>query len=73
MQIQQRQHLGDLRGLPHPGRQDRRREPHPFTCGLNERGHRMVVRNGYPAEREVTTAAGAVWLLGLASDNDRGF
>ena len=27
---------------------------------VDERGHRLVVRNGYHAEREVTTAAGAV-------------
>jgi hypothetical protein len=27
---------------------------------LDEQGHRLVVRNGYHAEREVTTAAGAV-------------
>jgi putative transposase len=27
---------------------------------LDEAGHRLVVRNGYHAEREVTTAAGAV-------------
>jgi hypothetical protein len=30
MQVQQRQHLGDLRGLTAPGRQDRRAEPHPL-------------------------------------------
>ncbi|HUH70117.1 MAG TPA: transposase, partial [Mycobacterium sp.] len=27
---------------------------------VDEDGHRLVVRNGYHAEREVTTAAGAV-------------
>ena len=27
---------------------------------VNEAGHRLVVRNGYHAEREVSTAAGAV-------------
>ena len=27
---------------------------------VDEQGHRLVVRNGYHAEREVTTAAGAV-------------
>ena len=31
VQVQQRQHLGDLRGLPRPGRQDRRGEPLPLT------------------------------------------
>jgi len=31
-----------------------------FADQLDERGHRLVVRNGYHAEREVTTAAGAV-------------
>ena len=31
MQVQQRQHLGDLRGLPRPRRQDRRGEPLAFT------------------------------------------
>ncbi len=30
MQVQQRQHLGDLRGLPRPRRQDRRGEPLPL-------------------------------------------
>jgi hypothetical protein len=32
VQIQQRQHLGDLRGLPGPGRQDHRSEPHPLAA-----------------------------------------
>ena len=27
---------------------------------VDENGHRLVVRNGYHGEREVTTAAGAV-------------
>jgi putative transposase len=31
-----------------------------FTAELDEHGHRLVVRNGHHAEREVTTAAGAV-------------
>jgi hypothetical protein len=31
MQVQQRQHLGDLRGLPCPLRQDRRGEPPTLT------------------------------------------
>ena len=31
-----------------------------FRDELDENGHRLVVRNGYHAEREVTTAAGAV-------------
>ena len=31
MQVQQRQHLGDLRGLAAPGRQDRRGEPAAFA------------------------------------------
>ena len=31
-----------------------------FADQLDENGHRLVVRNGYHAEREVTTAAGAV-------------
>jgi len=31
MQVQQRQHLGDLRRLPRPRRQDRRREPLSLT------------------------------------------
>jgi hypothetical protein len=31
VQIQQRQYLGDLRGLAAPGRQDRRGEPAPFA------------------------------------------
>jgi putative transposase len=31
-----------------------------FADQLDEDGHRLVVRNGYHAEREVTTAAGAV-------------
>jgi putative transposase len=31
-----------------------------FTDELDENGHRLVVRNGYHAPREVTTAAGAV-------------
>jgi len=30
------------------------------TDQLDEHGHRLVVRNGHHAEREVTTAAGAV-------------
>ena len=32
MQVQQRQHLGDLRGLACPGRQDRRGEPAALAC-----------------------------------------
>ncbi len=31
-----------------------------FADQLDERGHRLVVRNGYHAPREVTTAAGAI-------------
>ena len=31
-----------------------------YTGHVDENGHRLVVRNGYHAEREVTTAAGAV-------------
>ena len=31
MQVQQRQHLADLRGLARPRRQDRRAEPHPLA------------------------------------------
>lgn len=31
-----------------------------FRAEVDEQGHRLVVRNGYHAEREVTTAAGAV-------------
>ncbi|SHI57378.1 Transposase, Mutator family [Tessaracoccus bendigoensis DSM 12906] len=31
-----------------------------FRAEVDEEGHRLVVRNGYHAEREVTTAAGAV-------------
>ena len=31
-----------------------------FTDEVDEAGHRMVVRNGYHAPRQVTTAAGAV-------------
>ena len=31
-----------------------------FAHEVDEAGHRLVVRNGYHAEREVTTAAGAV-------------
>ena len=31
-----------------------------FVHEVNEAGHRLVVRNGYHAEREVSTAAGAV-------------
>lgn len=31
-----------------------------FADEVDEHGHRLVVRNGYHAEREVTTAAGAV-------------
>ena len=31
-----------------------------FAHEVNEAGHRLVVRNGYHAEREVSTAAGAV-------------
>jgi putative transposase len=30
---------------------------------IDENGHRLVVRNGHYAEREVTTAAGAVLVL----------
>lgn len=36
MQVEQRQHLADLRGLPCPGRQDRRGEPLAFARGLVE-------------------------------------
>ncbi|CAM3496404.1 hypothetical protein MYIN104542_30460 [Mycobacterium intermedium] len=36
MQVQQRQHLADLRGLARPGRQDRRRKPLSLTrIGIN--------------------------------------
>ncbi len=34
VQVQQRQHLRDLRGLARPGRQDRRREPLPLAGDL---------------------------------------
>jgi hypothetical protein len=34
VQVQQWQHLGDLRGLAAPGRQDRRGEPTPFAGGI---------------------------------------
>ena len=34
MQVQQRQHLGHLRGLAGPRRQDRRGEPVPFPARL---------------------------------------
>ena len=33
VQVQQRQHLADLRGLARPRRQDRRAEPHPLARG----------------------------------------
>jgi hypothetical protein len=53
MQVQQRQHLGDLRGLARPRRQDRRGEPHPLTGGLIDppvvdprRPHRQRARRG---------------------------
>jgi hypothetical protein len=40
VQVQQRQHLGHLRGLARPRRQDRRREPLPLT-GI--RIHALVI------------------------------
>ena len=47
VQVQQRQHLGDLRGLACPWRQDRRGEPHPPARG---RVGALVVdpRRGHP-------------------------
>jgi hypothetical protein len=53
MQIQQRQHLGHLRGLARPRRQDRRGKPLPLT-GIRvhpavvdpRRGHRHRTRRG---------------------------
>jgi hypothetical protein len=63
VQIQQRQHLGHLRGLARPRRQDRRREPLPLT-GI--RIHALVVdprrahRNGSRSGQHLTLIVVAV-------------
>lgn len=54
---------GRIGGCSPPSRQPNRDTPSYIEAHadqVDEHGHRLVVRNGYHEQREVTTAAGAV-------------